>query len=87
MILGISAYQLRETSDDAVTVLLLGYLTLTSPATGMRVYLTVIPADMVWHDGDWKLTKAAHQAADFDAIRVRPGSPEAAGAGWQDFVQ
>ncbi|GAB7048454.1 hypothetical protein [Catenuloplanes indicus] len=85
--LGINAYQLRDVSADRVTVLTLGYMVTSTPVAGTQSRLALIPADMVWHDGDWKVTARPDGAPEYTELRVQPGSAQAKAAGWLDFTQ
>ncbi|WP_157239653.1 hypothetical protein [Catenuloplanes japonicus] len=85
--LGVNAYQLRDVSADRVTVLVLGYMVTTTPVAGTQSRLALIPADMVWHQGDWKVTARPDGAPDYTELRVQPGSAQAKAAGWLDFIQ
>lgn len=84
---GPMAYQVRQPSTDDVTVLLLSYLTFTTPSRGMEQRLIVLPARMVWHHGDWKVAKRPEGAPDYLELLHQPGSAQAQAAGWQDFLQ
>jgi hypothetical protein len=81
------AYQVRDPRSDEMTVLLLVYLTVTTPAAGVQVRMGVYPFRLVWSVGDWKLGKRAADAPDYAELRFRPGTPEARTAGWLDFVR
>ncbi|WP_179277045.1 hypothetical protein [Actinoplanes regularis] len=82
-----AAYQVRDASRDSVTVLVLAYLTVRSQNSGIRSQVAVFPIQLVWSDGDWKDTKRADSAPDYAQLRTQPGTPEAAAAGWQEFLQ
>lgn len=76
------AYQVRDAGSDSVTVLLLAYLTTNSPTRGLESFHATFPYYLVWHQGDWKLTKQPSDAADYSALRRPPGTADAAAAGW-----
>ena len=44
----------------------------------------VVPAPLRWEDGDWRI--APGRGGDYHGLQAPPGSPEAAAAGWLDFV-
>jgi hypothetical protein len=69
------AYQVRDAQADRVTVLLLAYLTTTTPADGMRQRYIVVPALMVWTGGDWKLARRPDTAPQYTES-VSAGAPE-----------
>lgn len=82
--LGPVAYQLRDVADDRVTVLVLAYHITTTPTAGTQSRLGVFPAPLRWEDGDWRIAPAG--STDLRGLQATPGSPEAAAAGWLDFV-
>jgi len=85
-VLGPVAFQLRDASADRVVVLLLGYLTTSSPKVGMRTGLGVFPVLMVWRDADWKLGHLTG-AGDFSSLGAQPGSLRAAELGWREMTR
>lgn len=82
MSLGPVSYQIRDADRDHVNVLLLGYLTVITPAKGMQNLVGVFPMPLVWSDGDWKMVRRAADAPDYAELRLAPGSTEAVAAGW-----
>jgi hypothetical protein len=76
-------YQVRDADSDRVLVLLLSYLTTTSPAQGTQTRVIVLPCPMHWTGSDWRLEKAGD--ADYTDFQATPGTSEAAGVGWLDF--
>jgi hypothetical protein len=84
--LGPVAYQLRDSGDERTTVLLLAYLISTTPAVGTKSTVGVFPAPLRWDDGDWRIEPSTG-GADYRSLAKPPGSPEAAAAGWLDFLQ
>lgn len=82
--LGPVAYQLRDAGEERTTVLLLGYLISTTPTVGTTSTVGVFPAPLRWDDGDWRIEPAS--GADYRSLAKPPGSPEAAAAGWLDFL-
>jgi hypothetical protein len=83
--LGPVAYQLRDDGNERTTVLLLGYLISTTPV-GTKSTVGVFPAPLRWDDGDWRIEPSTG-SADYRSLAKPPGSPEAAAAGWLDFLQ
>jgi hypothetical protein len=81
------AYQIRNETQDRMTVLLLAYLTSQTPNEGLKTRIGVYPLPMAWASGDWKAAKPASDAPDFLELRVEPATPQAAAAGWLDFLQ
>ncbi|GAB1690742.1 hypothetical protein KRM28CT15_25450 [Krasilnikovia sp. M28-CT-15] len=82
MTLGPVSYQIRDADADHVNVLLLGYLTVMTPAKGMRNLVGVFPVPLVWSGGDWKMVRRASDAPDYAELRFAPGSAQAVAAGW-----
>jgi hypothetical protein len=78
-------YQLRDNSESSVTVLLLGYLTTTTPTQGSQTRIGLFPADMRWNGSDWRLAQGA--STDYSQLRVQPGTSQAAAAGWLDYTR
>jgi hypothetical protein len=78
------AYQVRDGSDDRVTVLLLGYLTTTSQQAGVQTRIGVFPLLMRWAGGDWKAAQRDDDN-DYAHLRLEPGTPAATAAGWQEL--
>lgn len=87
MTLGAVAYQIRDADGERVTVLLLGYLTTTTPTAGIQTRLGVFPLLMAWSGRDWKVSNRPADAPDFAELRHQPGTAQALAAGWQDFLQ
>lgn len=83
--LGAVAYQVRGASADQVTVLLLGYLTTSTPAAGTQTRIGVFPAMMRWTSGDWKVEQGG--GGDYDRLMAQPGSAAAKALGWQDLIR
>lgn len=86
MILGPVAFQLRERSADRVIVLLLAYLTMSSPQAGMRSGLGVFPALLRWNGEDWKLARLT-DGVDYKDLSAQPGSLRAAQLGWVEMTR
>ncbi|GAA2522500.1 hypothetical protein [Pilimelia columellifera] len=86
MTLSPAAYQLRDQSDDHMTVLLLSYLTTTTPSSGVLNRVGVFPIELAWQ-GDWRMRRPSGNDGDYLSLSRTPGSAEATAAGWQDFTQ
>lgn len=82
MNLGPVSYQIREVAHNRITVLLLNYLTVITPAQGMRNLVVVIPCTLAWSLGDWKLRMRTDGDPDYAELRYPPGSAQAVAAGW-----
>lgn len=82
MNLGPVSYQIREVAHNRITVLLLNYLTVITPAQGMRNLVVVIPCTLAWSEGDWKLRVRSDSDPDYADLRYPPGSAQAVAAGW-----
>lgn len=82
MNLGPVSYQIREVAHNRITVLLLGYMTVITPALGMRNGVAVIPCPLAWAAGDWKLRQRSDSDPDYAELRYPPGSAQAVAAGW-----
>lgn len=76
------AYQVREVTPDAVTVLLLGYYQTTLPGQDAQNRVGVFPLQMHWAADDWKIP-APSLSANYSDLEAPPGSSEAAAMGWQ----
>jgi hypothetical protein len=81
------AYQVRDVTDDSLTVLVLAFYTLRSDVVGYKSYIAVFPSHMVWTGGDWKDRMRPDGSPEFAELRLQPGSAEAAAAGWLDLLQ
>lgn len=86
VVLGPVAFQLRDTTADRSLVLLLGYLTTSSPQKGMLSRLGVFPVRMVWQDEDWKITRLA-DTTDYRPLTTQPGSLHATDLGWREMTR
>ncbi|WP_189168035.1 hypothetical protein [Pilimelia anulata] len=84
MTLGPVGWQVREESGDEVTVLVLAYVTTSTSQAGVQQRLGVYPAKLHWSGGDWRMRDGGN--GDYTSLAVAPGTPQAAAAGWQDFV-
>ena len=82
-----AAYQVRDITNDSVTVLVLAFYTLRSEVVGYKSYIAVFPSRVVWNGEDWKLNRRPDNSPEFAELRLQPGSAEAAAAGWLDFLQ
>ena len=87
ILLGPIAYQVRDVRPAHVTVLLLAYLTATSPARGIESFYAVFPYELAWFGGDWKASKQPAAAPDYSGLRRAPGTADATAAGWIDLTR
>lgn len=76
------AYQVRQASPDQVTVLLLGYYSISLPQQQPQTRVGVYPATMRWSGGDWKVM-APDPGTDYSGLLAQPGSAQAVTNGWQ----
>ncbi|GHJ45920.1 hypothetical protein Cs7R123_32620 [Catellatospora sp. TT07R-123] len=84
--LGPAAYQLRSPSEDAVVVLILGYLSMVGSDGKLISKIGVFPMEMHWANSDWKALKpGTTKATDFSSLATTPGSSEAAAKGWLEL--
>lgn len=84
---GPAAYQLRDATPDTVTVLILAYLTSTTPDGQIKSTVGAYPAELHWDGTDWKVLKpGAATAADYTGLVAQPGTAEAAAKGWQELT-
>jgi hypothetical protein len=83
LVLEPAEYQLRDTSADQVTVLLLSDFIATTPADGTQTQVGVYPLRMHWADGDWKIL--APGSTDYSDLAADPDSSQAASKGWQEL--
>lgn len=83
-------FQTRNASADRVEVVLLAYLTVTTPAQGVQNRLGVFPILIAWDRSDWRWTNQ-HQPTDittnYQALSAQPGSPQAAALGWRELAR
>jgi hypothetical protein len=84
--LGPVAFQLRDETAKQVTVLLLGYLITTTPASGTQSQLGVFPAVMRFDGGDWRITNDSG-GDNYARLAAAPGSDQARTLGWREFLQ
>jgi len=85
VMLGSAEYQVRDASDDQVTVLLLARYTLSLPGTGTKSSDAVFPLRMHWAGGDWKVLKP--DGTTYTSLAAAPGSDQASSLGWQELGQ
>lgn len=85
VMLGPAEYQVRDASDDQVTVLLLARYTMSLPGTGTKSSDAVFPLRMHWAGGDWKVLKP--DGTTFTSLAAAPGSDQANSLGWQELEQ
>ena len=78
-------YQVRDVTANQVTVLLLADDVLTLPAQGTQTRVGVYPLRMHWTEDDWKILQPA-KGANYSDLSAVPGSPQAAGIGWQEMT-
>jgi hypothetical protein len=78
-------YQVRDVTPDQVTVLLLGSDVITLPTQGTQSRVGVYPLRMHWTEDDWKIL-APDPGANYAKLSAVPGSPQAAGLGWQEMT-
>jgi hypothetical protein len=76
-------YQVRDTTPDSVTVLLLSDFITTIAGQGTQTRIAVFPLRMHWAQGDWKLL--GFSPSDYSGLSAEPDSPKAAADGWQDL--
>lgn len=86
MVLGPVAYQLRDVSADEMTVLLLGYLTTSTPNGQIQTKHSVFPTLLRWDGTDWKVSDPGDQTAMLAGLVAQPGSPEAKALDWQEIL-
>jgi hypothetical protein len=85
VMLGPAEYQVRDASDDQVTVLLLARYTISLPGTGTKSSDAVFPLRMHWAGGDWKVLKP--DGTTYTSLAAAPGSDQASSLGWQELGQ
>jgi len=85
VMLGPAEYQVRDASDDEVTVLLLARYTISLPGTGTKSSNAVFPLRMHWAGGDWKVLKP--DGTTYTSLAAAPGSDQASSLGWQELGQ
>jgi hypothetical protein len=81
-------FQTRNATSDRVEVVLLAYLTVTTPAQGVENRLGVFPILIAWERGDWRWTnqrQPSDVSTDYQALSAQPGSPQAAALGWREL--
>jgi hypothetical protein len=83
--LGPAEYQVRDASDDQVTVLLLARYTTSLPGAGTKSSNAVFPLRMHWAGGDWKVLKP--DGTTYTSLAATPGSDQASSVGWQELEQ
>lgn len=76
-------YQVRDVTPDRVTVLLLCDFVTTLPDQGTQTKVGVFPVSLHWAENDWKVLP--QPAANYENLTADPGSPDAAGLGWQQL--
>ena len=85
VMLGPAEYQVRDASDDQVTVLLLARYTTSLPGAGTKSSDAVFPLRMHWAGGDWKVLKP--DGTSYTNLAAAPGSDQANSLGWQELGQ
>lgn len=85
VMLGPAEYQVRDASDDQVTVLLLARYTTSLPGTGTKSSNAVFPLRMHWAGDDWKVLKP--DGTTYTSLVAAPGSDQAKSLGWQELGQ
>lgn len=75
-------YQVRAVTPDRVLVLLLCDGSVTTPGNGTQTKIGVLPFQMRWDAGDWKVQSVTATQADLN-LAVEPDSPQAQADGWQ----
>ena len=85
VMLGPAEFQIRDASDDQVTVLLLARYTTSLPGTGTKSSNAVFPLRMHWAGGDWKVLKP--DGTTYTSLAAAPGSDQASSLGWQELGQ
>lgn len=84
---GPAAYQLRSTTPDSMTVLILAYYTTSTPDAGVKSTVGVYPMDLYWDGQDWKVRKPdVTKNADYVSLAAQPGSTQAAANGWLELL-
>ncbi|NLT56852.1 MAG: hypothetical protein GXX79_20260 [Actinomycetales bacterium] len=68
-----------------VRVLVLAFMTGTSPSVNTGPQVAVFPLDLCWSHGDWKIATAATTDA-YMHLAARPGTPAAVAAGWREYL-
>ncbi|GIG67787.1 hypothetical protein [Phytomonospora endophytica] len=86
LVLAPVAYQLRDVTAGKMTVLLLGYLTATTPAKGTQSAVGVFTGSLRWVEGDWKYSQLL-DGIDYSDLARTPNTTEAAAAGWKGLTR
>ncbi|NLT56451.1 MAG: hypothetical protein GXX79_18200 [Actinomycetales bacterium] len=68
-----------------VRVLILAFMTGTGPAVDSVTQVAVLPIDLCWSHGDWKIA-AATSTDSYARLAARPGTPEAVNQGWREYL-
>jgi hypothetical protein len=85
VMLGPAEYQVRDASDNQVTVLILARYTISLPGTGTKSSNAVFPLRMHWAGRDWKVLKP--DGTTYTSLAAAPGSDQATSLGWQELGQ
>jgi hypothetical protein len=87
IVFGPAAYQLRTPSSDSMIVLILGYLTTTTPDGQVTPRIAVVPMEMHWDTSDWKLLRPGiSKDTDYSSLSVPPNTADATAKGWTELV-
>lgn len=79
-------YQLRDTGQDSVLVLLLTSSTFINDRGGMAETTGVFPVRMHWTGGDWRLVDIGGTGQDYSALMATPDTRDAVSRGWLSLV-
>ena len=79
-------YQLRNSSANASTVLLLADYTTTTSSEGSSTHVGVFPLQLIWTANDWKIANPTDGNTYSDLAAI-PGSAQASADGWAELNQ
>lgn len=79
-------YQLRNSTANASTVLLLADYTTTTSSEGSSTHVGVFPLQLIWAADDWKIASPTDSNTYSDLAAI-PGSAQASADGWAELNQ